>query len=122
MLWRFSFRWFSSVGSPINVCQQPKVKNMFLELQLTIGFRAFDILFGVLNPFLGERIKNNVRFCGHNMDKLQEELPPQVLPEHLNGRGDEKDYNVSMEAVKDLEQKLKNNLQKTEELSKIFKK
>jgi len=84
--------------------------------------KAFDILFGVLNPFLGERIKNNVRFCGHDMDKLQEELPPQVLPEHLNGRGNEKDYNVSMEAVKDLEQKLKNNLQKTEELSKIFKK
>ena len=79
-------------------------------------------MFGVLNPFLGERIKNNVRFCGHDVDKLQEELPTQVLPEHLNGRGDEKDYNVSMEAVKDLEQKLKNNLQKTEELSKIFKK
>jgi len=84
--------------------------------------KAFDILFGVLNPFLGERIKNHVRFCGHDVDKLQEEIPPQLLPEYLKGTGNVKDYNVSMEAVKDLEQKLKTNLQKTEELSKIFQK
>jgi len=84
--------------------------------------KVFDILFSVLNPFLGERIKNHVKFCGRDMDKLLTELPKEVLPEDLKGIGSEKDFDASMRAVKEMELKLKDNLRNTEELSKIFKK
>eukprot|EP00090_Calanus_glacialis_P046822 TRINITY_DN9385_c0_g1_i2.p1 TRINITY_DN9385_c0_g1~~TRINITY_DN9385_c0_g1_i2.p1 ORF type:complete len:298 (+),score=58.99 TRINITY_DN9385_c0_g1_i2:254-1147(+) len=84
--------------------------------------KVFDILFSVLNPFLGERIKNHVKFCGNDIAKLLTELPKEVLPEDLQGTSSEKDFDASMKAVKDMEQKLKDNLANTEKLSKIFKK
>eukprot|EP00092_Neocalanus_flemingeri_P028620 GFUD01031078.1.p1 GENE.GFUD01031078.1~~GFUD01031078.1.p1 ORF type:complete len:311 (-),score=69.07 GFUD01031078.1:154-1086(-) len=84
--------------------------------------KLFDILFSVLNPFLGERIKNHVKFCGYDTAKLLAELPPEVLPEDLQGTGSEKDIDASMKAIRDIENRLRDNLTKTEELSKIFKK
>jgi len=84
--------------------------------------KVFDILFSVLNPFLGERIKNHVKFCGYDISSLLEELPAEVLPDDLQGKSSEKDIDASMKAVRDMEQKLRENLTNTEELSKIFKK
>ena len=56
------------------------------------------------------------------MAKLLVELPPEVLPEDLQGTGSEKDIDASMKAIRDIEQTLRDNLANTEELSKIFKK
>ncbi|CAL1283524.1 unnamed protein product [Larinioides sclopetarius] len=52
----------------------------------------FNIAFNTIKPFLSEKITNRVHLHGDDFKSLHEHIPPEALPEKLDGHLGQKDF------------------------------
>ncbi|KAM7313833.1 alpha-tocopherol transfer protein-like [Ixodes scapularis] len=46
---------------------------------------AFNILFGLVRPFMKKKLADRIHLHGHDFENLHKEIPPSILPEEYGG-------------------------------------
>lgn len=91
------FGEFISGGFPIWIRQIHIVNNP----------KLLDVLYKLIKPFLGKRIRNSILFHGSNLNSLHKMVPCEMLPEDLGGEEGDLNNDDSVRAAMEREEALR---------------
>lgn len=66
--------------------------------------RLLDVLYKLIKPFLGKRIRNSIIFHGSNLNSLHKMVPLEMLPEDLGGEEGDLNNDDSVRAALEREE------------------
>jgi len=73
------------------------------QIHIVNNPKILDVLYNLILPFLGKRIRNNIIFHGSNLEKLHAVVPKETLPTDLGGTEGEFDNSECVKAILDRE-------------------
>ncbi|XP_049271925.1 uncharacterized protein LOC119394730 [Rhipicephalus sanguineus] len=69
--------------------------------------QAFDILYGIMKPFLKTKLTRRFKFHGENFESLHKDISPEQLPAQFGGQAPPLDYDAFWNKMDELEDAFK---------------